>query len=140
MIKNVLPNKSGNAESLEKQSQQLESSSTNVHMVGEDWLRTFYKLFYLRCCVSSDQWKNIVQQRFYKQFERYFCMKLIVSITFTQFVTNLLSSLFCPLIETKNINQILIKFVVWWREIVLPFVHSDSGSASKVCQIEWAFT
>ena len=55
MIKNVLPNKSGNAESLEKQSQQLESSSTNVHMVGEDLLRTVYKLFYLRFCVSNGQ-------------------------------------------------------------------------------------
>ena len=34
------------------------SSSTNVHIVGEDFLWAFYKLFYLRFCLSSDQWKN----------------------------------------------------------------------------------
>ena len=41
MIKYTLPNKSGNLESLKKLSEQLESSSTNVHIVGEDLLRTF---------------------------------------------------------------------------------------------------
>ena len=55
MIRNTLPNKSGNPESLEKFSQQLESSSTNVHTVGDDMPMVFYKLFYLRFCVSSDQ-------------------------------------------------------------------------------------
>ena len=32
----------------------LESSSTNVHMVGRDLLRSFSKLLYLQFCVSSD--------------------------------------------------------------------------------------
>ena len=36
VIKNTLPDKSGNPESLKKSSQQLESSSTNVQIVGED--------------------------------------------------------------------------------------------------------
>ena len=55
VIKNTLPNKSGSPESLEKQPQQLESSLTHVYAVGEDLLRVFYKLFYLRFCISSDQ-------------------------------------------------------------------------------------
>ena len=36
MIKNTLSDKSGNPESLKKQSQQFESFSTNVSVVGED--------------------------------------------------------------------------------------------------------
>ena len=45
MIQDTLRNKSGNPERLNKWSQQLESSSANVHVVGEDLLRVFYKLF-----------------------------------------------------------------------------------------------
>ena len=55
---NTLPNKSRNPESLEKILYHLESSSTNLHIVGKDLLRAFYKLLYLRFCVSSDQWKR----------------------------------------------------------------------------------
>ena len=55
MIKNSLPDKSGNSESIRKKSQQFESFSTNVSIVGEDLLRAFYKLFYLQFCDSSDQ-------------------------------------------------------------------------------------
>ena len=36
VIKNTLPDKSGNPESLKKSSQQLESSLTNVQIAGED--------------------------------------------------------------------------------------------------------
>ena len=36
VIKNTLPDKSGNPERLKKSSQQLESSSTNVQIAGED--------------------------------------------------------------------------------------------------------
>ena len=41
VIKNTFQNKSGNPESLKKASKQLENSSTNVHIVGEDLLRAF---------------------------------------------------------------------------------------------------
>ena len=41
LIKNTLSNKSGNPESLKKYLEQLESSSTNVHIVSEDLLRGF---------------------------------------------------------------------------------------------------
>ena len=54
----------------------VESSLTNVPTVGEDLLRAFCKLFYLWFFVSSDQWKNTVQQRFYVLFERHFYMKI----------------------------------------------------------------
>ena len=54
MIKNTLPDKSGNCESLKK-SQHFGSLSTNVAIVGEDLLRMFYRFFYLKFCGSSDQ-------------------------------------------------------------------------------------
>ena len=41
VIKNALLNKSGNPESLQKYSEQLQSSSTNKHKVGEDLLTAF---------------------------------------------------------------------------------------------------
>ena len=55
MIKNALPDKLGNPESLKKYSQQFESFSTNVPIVGENLLRAFNKLFYLQFFDSSDQ-------------------------------------------------------------------------------------
>ena len=54
MIKNILPNKSGNPQSLGKQSQHLESFSTNEPIVGVDLLRAFHRLFYLQFCDTSD--------------------------------------------------------------------------------------
>ena len=55
MIKCTLPDKSGNHESLEKESKQFESFSTNVSIIGEDLLRAFYRLVYLQFCDSGDQ-------------------------------------------------------------------------------------
>ena len=56
MIKNTLPDKSGNPESLKIYLQQFESFSTNVPIVAEDLLRAFYRLFlYLQFCDSSDR-------------------------------------------------------------------------------------
>ena len=55
MIKNTSPDKSGNVESLKKESQQFQSFETNVPMVGKDLLRAFYRLFCLQFCDSSDQ-------------------------------------------------------------------------------------
>ena len=46
--------------------------------------------------------KNTLQQRFYKEFERDFNMKIIVTIIPSKLVTSLLLSLFCPFTETKN--------------------------------------
>ena len=107
MIKNTLADKSGSLESLWKKSQQFESSSTRVHIIGEDLLMAFYKLFYLQFCDSSD---NTVKQR-YKKFGRYFYKKIIVTVTPTYLVTNLLLSHFWPFSNTKNQNQ---NFRSWW--------------------------
>ena len=54
MIKNNLPDKSGNPGNLEK-FQQFKSFSANVSIVCEDLLREFYRLFYLQFCDSSVQ-------------------------------------------------------------------------------------
>ena len=45
-MKITLSDKAGNAESLKKQSQQFESFSSNVPIIGKDLLRTFYNFFY----------------------------------------------------------------------------------------------
>ena len=70
------------------------------------------------------------------EFERDFYMKMIVNLILTNLVTTSLLSLFHPFIETKNNNQIFRKLMVWYREIVLLFVYSESRSTSKVCQIQ----
>ena len=44
-MKITLSDKAGNAESLKKQSQQFESFSSNVPIIGKDLLRTFYNFF-----------------------------------------------------------------------------------------------
>ena len=43
----ILPDKTGNPESLKKYSQEMESFSTNVPIDDEDLLRAFNSLFYL---------------------------------------------------------------------------------------------
>ena len=70
------------------------SSSTNMHIVSGDLLSAFYKLFCLRFCVSSDQWKNTMKQRFYKEFMRHLYTKIIVTIIPTNLRTNSLLSIF----------------------------------------------
>ena len=45
-MKNTLTDKSGNPESLEKQSQQFEIFSTDVSIVDKNLRRAFYRLFY----------------------------------------------------------------------------------------------
>ena len=75
-------------------------------MASEDLLRAFCKLFYLRFCVWSDQWKTTMLQRFYKKLERDFYMKIIVTTIPANLVISSPLFLFCPFIETKNKNQI----------------------------------
>ena len=56
-MKITLSDKAGHAESLKKQSQQFESFSSNVPIIGKDLLRTFYNffyfLFYITCLVKK---------------------------------------------------------------------------------------
>ena len=40
-------------------------------------------------------------------------MKIIVTITPANLVTNLLLFLFCPLAKTKNKNQVFTTLVIW---------------------------
>ena len=52
MIKNALPNKSGNPKSLKKKDNS--NNYSNVQIVGEYLLRVFYNSFCLRLYFSSD--------------------------------------------------------------------------------------
>ena len=49
---------------------------------------------------------------FSKQFERYFCMKIIVIIIPTDLFTKSLLSSFCSFLQTENKNQVFSKLVV----------------------------
>ena len=60
MIKNTLPNKSGDRETLKKIITTVKNLSFNLHIVGEDLVRAFYKLLNLQFCDSNGQCKNTV--------------------------------------------------------------------------------
>ena len=79
-------------------------------IVGKDLLRAFWRLlFYLHFCKSSNQWKSTQYQKFYFKFERYFYIKIIVSVIPTDLVINSLLSSFCYKPKTT------IKFPKsWW--------------------------
>ena len=94
--------------------QHFKSFSINVLIVDEDLLRVFYRLLYLQFCDLSDQRKyTVLQQKIYLQFEKYFYMKIIVTIILTSLFTNSLLSSFCPFLQTKNKNQVFSKLMVW---------------------------
>ena len=57
----------------------------------------------------------------------------------TGLVTNSLLFSYCSFLHTKNKNQVFSKLVVWYREIFLPFVYSESHSTSKPCQLQKTF-
>ena len=136
MIKNTLPDKSVNPESLKINRNSSRTLQPICPLVDKDLLKAFYRLFYLQFCEISDQWKNTVQERFHRQFKRYFYMKVIVTTIPTGLVTNSLLSSFCPFLQIKNKNQIFSRLVVWKLEIFLVFVYSESHSASKPCRIQ----
>ena len=77
-MKNTFPKKSGNHQKII--GNKLESSSTNVHIIGEDLFRVFYKLFYLRFCVSSDQWKMHCVENMLQWIWEIFHLKIILII------------------------------------------------------------
>ena len=66
-------------------------------IVGEDLLRTFYRLFYLPLCDSSDQSRIKINKKKKKQKKKQcsksFDIKIILTIIPTYFVIN---SLFVP--------------------------------------------
>ena len=101
-----------NQEILKPSKNDCNSFSTNVSITGKNLLREFYSLFYLQFCDSSDQWKNPVWQK-WEIFERYFYMKIIVTIIPTDVVTNLLLSSFCPFLPTKIKSLVFSKLVFW---------------------------
>ena len=112
-FKNTMPDKSGNPESLKKQSQQFETFLTNVPqtMCSEGFttkLRDFY-------------------------------MKIIVAIIPTDLVTNSLLFSFCPFLQTRK----KIRFSASWfsgnKNISLFFVYSELRLTSNPCRIQQTF-
>ena len=83
-----------------------------MHIVGVDLLRAFYKLFYLRFCISEDQCK-ILCSKDYKEPEKHIYINISVTISAVNLMRSSLLSLFRPFVKTKNKNQIFCKLVIW---------------------------
>ena len=94
-IRNILPNKLGNPESIKNQPWQLKISLTNLLTVCQGLLRAFCKLFYLQRFVSNNQLKNIVWQWFYVLIERYFKMTTAVTLVPIDSASNWFLVIFC---------------------------------------------
>ena len=73
-----------------------------VFTVNEELLMAFCKLLYLRFYVSSDQQKNIMQQRLYAPFERNFLIKIVVTLIPKDLVTIWLYPFFVLSYEAKT--------------------------------------
>ena len=103
MIKNTLPDKSGNPESLKSQSQQFESFSTNVPLVGEICRGRSTDCFIYSFAIQMISEKYCAA-KFYWQFEIYFYLKIIVTIDLaaTDLATNSLLSSFFPFLKPKT--------------------------------------
>ena len=89
------------------------SSSRNTYIVEDDLLIAFCKLFWSRLCVSSDQWKNTVQKRFYWHFEKYFYLKTIVIVMPTNLDANVFLFFVYSFVEFQNKNQMFSRLMVW---------------------------
>ena len=112
-------------------------------MVGVALLRAFDKLFYLQFCDSSDQLKNIVQERFYQQFEIYFYIKIIGTIIPTYLVRN-----FSPLFvlsqnqKKKKKKKTRIKLSAscqFGNKVFCFLLYSESRSSSKARRTQLTF-
>ena len=73
----------------------------------------FCKFFYSPFSVSSNYWKNTVQQRFYWPLEEHFYLKIFVPLIPIHLVTDWILSLFYRFILTKNKSHIFRKLVEW---------------------------
>ena len=85
----------------------MESSSTNVHVVGVDLLKAFYKLwscFSFVIQVISE--KNTCSKGFTRNFFEIFLHKNNLTIIPTNLVRISFFIYFYPFLETKNKNQI----------------------------------
>ena len=108
-------------------------------MVGVALLRAFDKLFYLQFCDSSDQLKNIVQERFYQQFEIYFYIKIIGTIIPTYLVRNF-SPLFVLSQNQKKKTRIKLSASCQFGNKVFCFLlYSESRSSSKARRTQLTF-
>ena len=136
VIKNTLPNKSGNPGSLEKYKQQLEILLTIVHIDGDDLLRAFCNLSQLKFCISSDPRKTTVQQKRYQQCARHFLMKIIINTI----PTKLAKSLFlCPFLSFRRNQKQESNFRQAAGLVIkqnLLFVYSESHFTSKRYRIQ----
>ena len=86
----------------------LMDSSVSIHLPRIVRSSSFEKFIFLFLIISP----GAVYLRFYQQFERYFYMKITVTIIPKDLVTNSLWSSFCLFLLTKSKNQVFSKLVV----------------------------
>ena len=66
LSKNTFPNKRENPEILKKRFP-TETSSTNVHIAGEDLMRAFYKFFVYGFLIQVIKWQNTLCSKDFKR-------------------------------------------------------------------------
>ena len=136
MIKNTLPNKSRNPESLKKI---IIAVGKPFNQCVHSWwgfaegtlqlvlfkLLCFKKLVAKHCVgkILQGIWERVL----FEHDHNYNSYKFSFKFTFIPLFS---------FIETKNKRHIFSKLVVWQREILLLFIYSESRSTSKVCQIQ----
>ena len=72
-------------------------------------MRTFYRLFSLQVCDQAISKKALRNKGFISNFRDVFRVKIIVTISPADVVTNSLSWFFCPFFQTKKQEQSLQK-------------------------------
>ena len=60
----------------------------------------------------------------------------MVTIISTDLITNSFLASFCPSLQTRSKNQVFNKLLVWYGEIFLSLVYSESRSTLKPCRIQ----
>ena len=113
MIKNILPDKSGNPESLKKNNR----NSSKAFQLMCPWLAKIClarstDCFIYRSVIQVTSQKTLCRKGFTSNL-RHFYMKVVATIIPTDLVTNSLLYSFCPFLQTKNKNLVFSKLVVW---------------------------
>ena len=113
VIKNTLPNKSGNSENLKKIIRAVRKFVDKRAHSRRGFAEGILKVVFFTVLCFRWTVKKYCVAKFLKEFERDFYTKSTVTIIFTNLIINSLLSLFCPLLETKNKNQIFSKLMIW---------------------------
>ena len=116
----------------------MESFSNNLHIVSENLLRVFDKLFCLRFYVSSKSGKEHCVAKILQGIWQIFLYENNCNCKFCKFSYKFAFILFfCSFEEIKNNNQSFTKLVAWQREIFLFFFIANRVLLQRYAAMKW---